>query len=132
MATYGYARVSTNGQDLGSQEAELLAAGCARVFKEKVSGAKADRAELGKLVKRLEPDDVLVVTRLDRLAICSTSSPPSAKARLASAASKIPGPTPQHRTAGSCLRFLAVSLSSSASSSAPAQAKAGSALRHVA
>ena len=68
MATYGYARVSTNGQDLGSQEAELLAAGCARVFKEKVSGAKADRAELAKLVKRLEPDDVLVVTRLHRLA----------------------------------------------------------------
>src|SRR5215475_6937937 len=68
MATYGYARVSTNAQDLGSQEAELLAAGCARVFKEKVSGAKADRAELAKLVKRLEPDDVLVVTRLDRLA----------------------------------------------------------------
>ena len=68
MATYGYARVSTNGQDLGSQEAELLAAGCARVFKEKVSGAKADRAELAKLVKRLEPDDVLIVTRLDRLA----------------------------------------------------------------
>ena len=68
MATYGYARVSTIGQDLGSQETELLAAGCARVFKEKVSGAKADRAELAKLVKRLEPDDVLVVTRLDRLA----------------------------------------------------------------
>src|SRR5215831_6824825 len=68
MATYGYARVSTNGQVLGSQEAELMAAGCAKVFKEKVSGAKADRAELAKLVKRLEPDDVLVVTRLDRLA----------------------------------------------------------------
>src|SRR5215472_6514043 len=49
-------------------QAELMAAGCAKVFKEKVSGAKADRAELAKLVKRLEPDDVLVVTRLDRLA----------------------------------------------------------------
>ena len=48
MTTYGYARVSTNGQDLSSQEAELLAAGCAKVFKEKVSGAKTDRAELAK------------------------------------------------------------------------------------
>src|SRR5262252_2185194 len=68
MTTYGYARVSTNGQDLGSQEAELFAAGCARVFKEKISGAKTDRAELAKLIRRLEPGDVLVVTRLDRLA----------------------------------------------------------------
>jgi len=49
MTTYGYARVSTNGQDLSSQEAELMAAGCAKVFKEKVSGAKTDRAELAKL-----------------------------------------------------------------------------------
>jgi DNA invertase Pin-like site-specific DNA recombinase len=68
MTTYGYARVSTNGQDLGSQEAELLAVGCAKVFKEKVSGAKTDRAELAKVIKRLEPGDVLAVTRLDRLA----------------------------------------------------------------
>ena len=68
MTTYGYARVSTNGQDLGSQEAELMAAGCAKVFKEKVSGAKADRAELTKAIRRLGPGDVLLVTRLDRLA----------------------------------------------------------------
>jgi DNA invertase Pin-like site-specific DNA recombinase len=68
MAAYGYARVSTNGQDLSSQEAELVAAGCAKVFKEKVSGAKTDRAELAKVIRRLEPGDVLVVTRLDRLA----------------------------------------------------------------
>src|SRR6266567_475162 len=68
MKTYGYARVSTNGQDLGSQEAELVAAGCAKVFKEKVSGVKTDRAELAKLIRRLEPGDVVVVTRLDRLA----------------------------------------------------------------
>jgi len=66
--TYGYARVSTNGQDLGSQEAELMAAGCAKVFKEKVSGAKTDRAELTKAIRRLGPGDVLLVTRLDRLA----------------------------------------------------------------
>jgi DNA invertase Pin-like site-specific DNA recombinase len=68
MTTYGYARVSTNGQDLSSQEAELLSAGCAKVFKEKVSGAKTDRAELAKVIRRLQPGDVLIVTRLDRLA----------------------------------------------------------------
>jgi DNA invertase Pin-like site-specific DNA recombinase len=68
MTAYGYARVSTNGQDLGAQEAELMAAGCTKVFKEKVSGAKTDRAELAKVIRRLEPGDVLVVTRLDRLA----------------------------------------------------------------
>jgi DNA invertase Pin-like site-specific DNA recombinase len=68
MTTYGYARVSTTGQDLAAQEAELMAAGAAKVFKEKVSGAKTDRAELAKVIRRLEPGDVLVVTRLDRLA----------------------------------------------------------------
>jgi DNA invertase Pin-like site-specific DNA recombinase len=68
MTTYGYARVSTNGQDLAAQEAELLAAGCAKVFKEKVSGAKTEGAELAKLIRRVEPGDVLIVTRLDRLA----------------------------------------------------------------
>jgi DNA invertase Pin-like site-specific DNA recombinase len=68
MTVYGYARVSTNGQDLVAQETELLTAGAAKVFKEKVSGAKTDRAELAKALRRLEPGDVLVVTRLDRLA----------------------------------------------------------------
>src|SRR6266566_4276231 len=68
MPLYGYARVSTRDQDLAAQDAELMAAGCAKVFKEKVSGAKTDRAELAKAIRRLEPGDVLVVTRLDRLA----------------------------------------------------------------
>jgi DNA invertase Pin-like site-specific DNA recombinase len=68
MTTYGYARVSTNGQDLAGQEAELTTAGCAKVYREKVSGSKTDRAELAKLIKRLEPEDLLIVTRLDRLA----------------------------------------------------------------
>jgi DNA invertase Pin-like site-specific DNA recombinase len=45
-----------------------LAIGCSKVFAEKVSGAKTDRAELAKVLRRLEPGDVLVVTRLDRLA----------------------------------------------------------------
>src|SRR5205823_770816 len=66
--SYGYARVSTNGQDLGAQEVEVMAEGCSKVFKEKVSGAKTDRPELAKVIRRLGPGDVLVVTRLDRLA----------------------------------------------------------------
>lgn len=68
MTTYGYARVSTDGQSLASQDAQLHTAGCAKVFAEKVSGAKTDRAELAKVLNRLEAGDVLVVTRLDRLA----------------------------------------------------------------
>ena len=68
MVMYGYARVSTRDQDLAAQDAELRAAGCAKVFKEKISGAKTDRPELAKVIRRLEPGDVLVVTRLDRLA----------------------------------------------------------------
>jgi DNA invertase Pin-like site-specific DNA recombinase len=45
-----------------------MAAGCAKVYQEKVSGARTDRAELAKVMKRLERDDLLIVTRLDRLA----------------------------------------------------------------
>jgi hypothetical protein len=43
--------VSTKGQDLAGQDAELTAAGCAKVFREKASGAKTDRAELAKLIR---------------------------------------------------------------------------------
>jgi DNA invertase Pin-like site-specific DNA recombinase len=68
MPMFGYARVSTRDQDLAGQVAELTAAGCAKVYREKVSGAKTDRAELAKVIGRLETGDVLVVTRLDRLA----------------------------------------------------------------
>ena len=68
MAVFGYARVSTNGQTLAAQDAELRAAGAAKVYAEKISGAVTDRPELGKLIQRLEPGDTLMVTRLDRLA----------------------------------------------------------------
>jgi DNA invertase Pin-like site-specific DNA recombinase len=68
MPMFGYARVSTNGQDLSAQDAELRSAGCVKTFKEKVSGAKTDRPELAKAIRQLEPGDVLIVTRLDRLA----------------------------------------------------------------
>src|SRR6266480_207427 len=68
VTIYGYARVSTDGQSLASQDAQLHAAGCAKVYAEKVSGAKTDRMELAKVIRRLEAGDVLMVTRLDRLA----------------------------------------------------------------
>ena len=68
MTAYGYARVSTNGQTLASQDAQLHAAGAAKVYFEKASGAKTDRAELAKVLRRLAPGDTLMVTRLDRLA----------------------------------------------------------------
>jgi DNA invertase Pin-like site-specific DNA recombinase len=68
MNLYGYARVSTNGQALDAQVAQLEAAGCARIFREKVSGAKTDRAELKKLLRALRVGDLVLVTRLDRLA----------------------------------------------------------------
>jgi DNA invertase Pin-like site-specific DNA recombinase len=65
---YGYARVSSGGQSYAAQDAALHTAGCAKVFAEKVSGVKTDRAELSRLLKKLEQGDVLIVTRLDRLA----------------------------------------------------------------
>ena len=66
--TYGYARVSTVGQTLEAQLDGLKAAGCQRIFREKVSGARADRRELNKLLRGLHSNDVVVVTRIDRLA----------------------------------------------------------------
>lgn len=68
MGLIGYARVSTHGQALDSQVNQLEAAGCARVFEEKVSGARTDRVELRRMLRGLRAGDVLVVTRLDRLA----------------------------------------------------------------
>jgi DNA invertase Pin-like site-specific DNA recombinase len=64
----GYARVSTNGQSLEAQLAQLAAAGCSRVFQEKISGARSDRPELRRMLRSLKAEDVVVVTRLDRLA----------------------------------------------------------------
>jgi Resolvase, N terminal domain len=60
--------VSTKDQSLASQDAQLRAAGCTKIYAEKISGARGDRPELAKLLKRLDQGDVLIVTRLDRLA----------------------------------------------------------------
>ena len=66
--TYGYARVSTDGQTLDAQVARIEAAGASKLFKEKVSGAKRDRVQLDKMLAALNAGDVVIVTRLDRLA----------------------------------------------------------------
>jgi DNA invertase Pin-like site-specific DNA recombinase len=65
---YGYARVSTDGQSVDAQVRQLTKAGCKKVFREVASGAKTDRAQLRRLLGQLEAGDVLMVTRLDRLA----------------------------------------------------------------
>jgi DNA invertase Pin-like site-specific DNA recombinase len=64
----GYARVSTDGQSLEAQDEALRAAGAQRVFSEKQSGAKTDRAALARCLASLEAGDTVVVTKLDRLA----------------------------------------------------------------
>ena len=65
---YGYARVSTDGQSVDAQVKRLRAAGAEKVLRETASGAKADRTQLRKALRQLEAGDVLMVTRLDRLA----------------------------------------------------------------
>src|SRR5690348_2316972 len=66
----GYARVSTYGQTLDSQLEQLRDAGCSNrnIYREKVTGARADRRELNKMRSKLAPGDVVTVTRIDRLA----------------------------------------------------------------
>ena len=65
---YGYARVSTDGQSVDAQVRQLRAAGAEQVFREVASGAKTDRAQLRRALAQLAAGDVLMVTRLDRLA----------------------------------------------------------------
>jgi DNA invertase Pin-like site-specific DNA recombinase len=64
----GYARCSTAEQDLSGQLDALRAAGCERVYSEKKSGANGDRAAFQRMLKEVQPGDVVLVTRLDRLA----------------------------------------------------------------
>ncbi len=65
---YGYARVSTDGQSVEAQVTALTAAGAEKVFREVASGAKTDGAQLRRALDALGSGDVLMVTRLDRLA----------------------------------------------------------------
>ena len=68
MTMFGYAGVSTDGQTVAAQVAQLRAAGAAKVYSETASGAASNRPELRKVLRVLQPGDVLIVTRLDRLA----------------------------------------------------------------
>ena len=63
----GYARISTKDQNLEMQIDGLKKAGCEKIYKEVVSGAKADRPVFNNLLENLRPGDLLVIWKLDRL-----------------------------------------------------------------
>ena len=64
----GYARVSSNNQDLDLQKQELLKAGCEKIFSESVSGKDNNRTELNKMFNELRAKDIVVVYKIDRIA----------------------------------------------------------------
>lgn len=65
---YGYARVSTGGQELESQLQALKNERCDQIFSEKFTGTKMDRPEFNKVLALLKEGDTLIVTKLDRFA----------------------------------------------------------------
>ena len=104
VTVYGYARVSTSGQSVDAQARQLRAAGAGKVFREVASGANTDRPQLARLVSELAAGDVVMVTRLDRLArstrdLLNTLGAITEK-KAASVRSATHGPIPPHRTAG--------------------------------
>lgn len=68
MATIGYARVSTEGQELTVQLEQLQAAGVDKVYQEKASGVKQDRPQLAALIEHVRAGDTVIVCKLDRIA----------------------------------------------------------------
>ena len=68
MTVYGYARVSTIGQDLEAQIQQLEQNGASTIYQEKFTGTKTDRPQFNELLSVLEAGDTLMVTKLDRFA----------------------------------------------------------------
>jgi DNA invertase Pin-like site-specific DNA recombinase len=68
MTVIAYCRVSTTGQTLDSKIAAVTAAGASAIFKEKISGARADRPQLANLMASLRKGHVVIITKIDRLA----------------------------------------------------------------
>ena len=68
MTIYGYARVSTAGQSLSEQKEALKNFGADIILSEKYSGTTTARPQFEKMVHRIEPNDTLIVTKLDRFA----------------------------------------------------------------
>ena len=64
---YGYARVSTNAEDLATQLDPLKAAGCERIFQDKLSGLNTQRPQLKKLVATAALGDTVIIPAIDRL-----------------------------------------------------------------
>lgn len=68
MTIYGYARVSSRGQEYETQIEQLKAEGCEEIIAEKFTGTRLDRPELTKLIEKLQKRDRVIVTKLDRIA----------------------------------------------------------------
>jgi DNA invertase Pin-like site-specific DNA recombinase len=99
---YGYARVSTDGQSVDAQVKQLREAGAERVFPRDGERAKSDRAQFRRALDQLDKGDVLIATRLDRLArstrdlLNTVAAIPAKKAGFKSLADTWAGTTTAH------------------------------------
>ena len=117
VAHIGYARVSTLDQDPALQLDALAAAGCAKVFEDRASGARADRPGLRQALDYVREGDVLIVWKLDRLGRSLPHLIETVRRWRSAASASAPSPrrsTPPRPAAGWCSICLERSASSSA------------------